>query len=184
MSVFNYTKNLTLFDNYDVQIIKMIISQLNLENKNLFSFLKEINIDDLQFFWYTDNNSDVLGGFHYLSYDFKKHKYAIYLNRFFNEDEQLSYFNKMTHIILAIPTIIHELYHYWQSIKYFYIYWFLQLPLIRNFTIQKHAYLLSQYLYQNNFIQNLSIKQQVKLKCKYNISKIYFDQFEKKILQI
>jgi predicted SprT family Zn-dependent metalloprotease len=52
-----------------------------------------------------------------------------------NSNEEFYYANKAQQIIQAFPVIIHELCHYWQFKKNPLSFIFLQLPIIREFTI-------------------------------------------------
>lgn len=185
MSVFDYMKELTLFDNYENKVIKMLIDELNLYQHYDFKFLNEINLNNVEFFWYKDSNDQVLGGYHFLSYDYTNKKYAIYINKIFqynsNENNTSAFYQKMNNIILVFPILLHQLCHYWQAKKYPYLYFILQLPIIRDYTIQKQAYRISDYLYSNNWIQFLGIKDLIKLKQKYNFQECYYDEIQKKL---
>lgn len=177
MSVVDYTKDLIMFDDYDLQIISMMINQLKLKEKEEFKFLNEISLKDVQIYWYTDKNKDVLGGFHFFSFN------VIYINEVKNiGKKQWKFINKAQKVIQMFPVILHELCHYWQFKKNPVLYFFLQFPVIRNFTIEKQAYKIENYVYDNNKFMNMSFKKIAQLKQKYNFSSLQFDEKEKEYL--
>ena len=178
MSVLDYMKDIQLFDSYQLKTIQMVIEQLKLKQNKMFSFLDDIDLNQIQFFWYSDSEEDVLGGFHFPSGN------AIYINRncYCDCNLKLHYTAKTNRIIAAFPVIMHEIYHYWQFVTFSLIYIFLQLPLIRQFTIQVNAYKISDYLYDNNTLINLSPKEIVLLKQKYNFDINYYDERQKKMM--
>lgn len=180
MSIFDYTKNLILFNSYEIKLIQMMIEELDLKSKNEFNFLNEISLDEIEFFWYLDSSEDNLGGFYYFS------KNAIYINHCDmknNLDNEDSYYSQsMNHIIISFGTIIHELCHYWQCKNHPILYFVLQFPFIRDYTIEKQAYKISNYLQENNKFKDLGFVDLIKMKQKYNFPKNYYDKMQKKFL--
>lgn len=177
MSIVNYTKDLIMFNSYEISVLKLLINELDLLNKEDFYFLNEIDIDKIEFYWYKDSNNDNLGGFHLLSNN------CLYINRgYFSNWSDSSYMSMMNQIVSAFPTIVHELCHCWQFNKNKFLYILLQFPFVRNLTIEKQAYRISDWLYDNNFIEKYSPKQIVELKKEYNFPPIYYDDFEKRYL--
>jgi len=177
MSILDYTKNLTLFDSYEIRLIEMMIEELDLEETDDCMFLEEINLSEVEIYWYSDSSENVMGGFHMLG------KNALYINReYFGAYETESYVQKMLYVVSAFPTIIHELCHYWQFKSHPILYFFLQLPKIRDFTIEKQAYRISDYLEANSKFNNMSIKELTECKKKYNFPKNYYDATELRYL--
>ena len=177
MSIIDYTKKLTMFDSYDIQIIEMIIKQLKLKENSDFAFLNEISLSEVQFYWYTDSDKNILGGFHLFSFN------VIYINEVnWNITQELKYTNKAQKIIQVFPIIIHELCHYWQFKKNPIVYLFLQLPFIRDWTIEKQTYKIQDYLHQNNVFTGMNIKQVAEMKKKYNFAPIWFDEKQLKFI--
>lgn len=178
MSVFDYTKELILFNSYEIKVIQMMIQELKLKEKPEFKFLNEIDLNEVEFFWYKDSSDDNLGGFYLFS------KNAIYINHCGMKNDEINdgYLSSMNHIIIVFGTIIHELCHYWQFKSNPVLYFILQFPIIRDYTIEKQAYKISNYLQENNIFKNLGIEDLVKMKKKYNFSKNYYDEIQKKFL--
>lgn len=195
MSVLNYTKNLKLFDNYEYHCINAFIKEYIDTSDPLFAFLNVLKPQDVQIYWYHDSNENVLGGYHLLS-GFMNNKYAIYINDIFEDtdiqqtekqdENYISMFNNsMDKVYLTFPTIIHELKHYSQFQIYGkLIYGILQLPIIRQFTIEKEAYKLSDILQKK--LQNASLggADNLILKIKYKFPQIYFNKRQLQIKKI
>lgn len=181
MSVIDYCKKLSMFSNCQLQVIKILIQQY-LNNDETFAYLKDINLNQVQFFWYKDSNQDVLGGFHFFGYSSKNQKYAIYINDVFNQQHNNT--NAFSFVQLVFQTIVHELKHYWQMKKFGWVLYFvLQMPVIRQFTIQRQAKKVSQKIIDMK-MSNLNTVEQFILKIKYNISTIYLSEQEKKLKQL
>lgn len=178
MSVFDYTKKLILFSPYELNVIQMIIQELELKKMDMFKFLNEIDLNEVEFFWYKDSSEDNLGGFYFLS------RNAIYINHCGMKDQvdENDYYNLMNHIIIVFGTIMHELCHYWQCKKNPLLYFVLQFPVLRDYTIEKQAYEISDYLKNNNKFNNLGFIELIKMKQKYHFSENYFSEKQKKIL--
>lgn len=181
MSVLDYCKQLRLFSSYENQIIELLIKQY--ANKSpMFDYLKKINLNKIQFYWYCDSDENVMGGFHLYGKDFKTAKYPIYLNDIY--EIRYNFLNDYNKIFMAIigvfDTILHELKHYSQLQNFGYIiYNILQLPYIRNFTIEKQAYKISDYIYNLNLYGKTSNVDIFFLKIKYNINIEYFNSQQK-----
>lgn len=180
MSVLDYTKQLYLFTPYEVNVIKILIQQYINKNSKIFTYLNEIDLNQVQFFWYKDSNENVLGGFHILSYDPKVCKYAIYINMFFEYENKGDQFDVIS---LALGTILHQLKHYHQlkTLGYFW-YGLLQLPIIRNYTIEPAAYKISDYINVLKLQNRITLKQKIYLKIKYNVSDNYLSKRQLKII--
>jgi hypothetical protein len=74
-------------------------------------------------------------------------------------------------ISICFGTILHELKHYWQLKNYgCVLYGLLQLPIIRNYTIEKSAYQISDYVTSLKISERIICKECVYLKAKYNVS--------------
>lgn len=182
MSVLDYCKQLYLFTPHERNVINILIKEYVDISKQMFDYLKYINIDDVQFYWYKDKNEDVLGGFHNLSYDPKTKKYAIYINMFFEYDNRGDAFDIIS---MCLGTILHQLKHFSQLKQFGYLlYGVLQLPIIRNYTIQTSAYKISDYVDSLNISAKLIVREHIYLKAKYNISDYNLNENEKKIITI
>ena len=178
MSIIDYTKKLTLFDEYDIKVIEMMIDYLKLREREEFNFLNQISLKDVQLYWYTDSNKNVLGGFHIFSFN------VIYINEVNNVGKkQWININKLQKVMQVFPVIIHELCHYWQFKKNPLLYFFLQFPFIRNYTIEKQAYKIEDYIYENNKFMNMTIKKIAQIKKEYNFYDNEFDEKEKQYLK-
>lgn len=177
MSIIDYTKKLTMFDSYDIRMIEMMIDQLKLKENPDFAFLNEISLSEVQIYWYTDSDKNVLGGFHLFSFN------VIYINEVnWNTLQTLKYANKAQKIIQVFPIVIHELCHYWQFKKNPIAYLFLQLPFIRDWTIEKQTYKIQDYLHQNNVFTGMNIKQVAEMKKKYGFYSYEFDQKQLRLM--
>jgi hypothetical protein len=178
MTIKDYCGPLQMFEAYDINIINMIIEEMSLIDNQMFSWLNDINIGrDVEFFWYNDSNDNVLGGFHMLS------KNVIYINLGNNKNEL--YLDRSSNITKCLPTIVHELKHYYQRKKLgLVLYGICQLPFVRNFTIEVSTNKISDYLCNAiNTIIGMSIRDFAKLKVKYKFPKWQFDDIEKKLLE-
>lgn len=182
MSILDYCKQLYLFTPYEYEVIQMLIKEYIDGKTNLFDYLKQIDLNEIQFYWYRDSNEDVLGGFHSLSYDPKTKKYAIYINMFFQE---VKLKNSIDTIALCLDTILHELKHFYQLKRYgFFVYGILQLPIIRQFTIEKSADKISDCVCSLKIPTLLNIREIIFLKVKYNINAYYLNDKEKEIIAL
>ena len=181
MSIFDYCKDLKLFDDYELSVIEMFIKEYNMYEINETIFLKDINIrKDVELFWYRDGNDNVLGGFHALS------PRAVYIDiPPSTNDKKAPYTGKMGRIIYRLPVIIHELCHFYQMKKLGpVLYFIVSLPLIRNFTIEKQAYLVEDKIIEIHAdICKKSDFQCEAMKVKHGFSKNYFDGIAKKKLK-
>lgn len=185
MSVLDYCKQLKLFSSYENQIIELLIKQYAIKSP-MFDYLNKINLNKIQFYWYCDSDADVMGGFHLYGKDYKTEKYAIYLNDLYQL--RYNFLNDYNKVFMAVTgvfdTILHELKHYSQLQQYGYIlYNILQLPYIRNFTIEKSAYEISDYIYGLNLFGKISDSDIFFLKMKYNVNIEYFNSKEKQLKQ-
>lgn len=174
MSVLDYCGKLALFTDYQLDVVKMLIKQYIDTNTQMFGYLKEVNLQKVQIFWYADSNQDVLGGFHLFSYSIKNGKYAIYINDFFSQNGNIRRNHSVGEISMVLQTILHELKHFWQKEKMgWLLYFVLQFPIIRQFTIQKSARQISKCVADMNIGGNLTTTRQFILKCKYNLNNLY-----------
>lgn len=177
MSVIDYTRNLKLFDSYDRRFLEMMINEYKLKDNTLFDYLNDIDLDDVDIYWYEDSDPQVLGGFHMISQN------VIYLNiQNKTENEKTKYITKGNNVIMSFPTIMHELCHYWQFQKNRLTYLFLQLPIVRDYTIEKQAYKISDYLDDHNDLLCKSVKDIANLKKEYGFPQNQFDELQKKEL--
>lgn len=87
-------------------------------------------------------------------------------------------------VLIMLSSIIHEAYHYYQH-KHVYKskYFFLQLPIIRNFSIEKEAYAISDYIDKLNLIEKFNQLRECLLKIKYNFQESYFFNKDEKELR-
>lgn len=180
MSVLDYTKNLKLFTPFEYFCINMFIKEYVDTSDPLFAYLNVVKPQDVEIYWYKDSNSQILGGFHLISgLNSKNGKYAIYINNIFevNELDIIDpYANQFDYVYMTMPTILHELKHYSQYLIYGkLIYMILQLPIIRQYTIEKQAYKVSNYMEQK-LEGTLSLSSMLKLKMKYKCSQMYFNK--------
>lgn len=162
-----------MFEDFDLMYIEMLIDELGLRNMAMFSYLNEIDIRrDVEIYYYSDKNRDVQGGFHALS------KNVIYINK--TDQRQICeipYGQRGSYVTNVFPTIMHELYHYYQRKKYgAVLYMIVSLPVIRRFTIEVPAYKISYYLYDRiqKEIFTLSTIKSAVMKVKHNFPKKYF----------
>jgi hypothetical protein len=155
----------------------MLVEELKLKEDPLFDFLEEVDIArDVEIYYYDDKSSKVLGGFHSPS------KNVIYIN--LDGRCNNTYIQRANNLIMLFPTVMHELFHYFQRKSMGrIIYGVLQIPLIRKYTIEPNAYKISEYLYDKiKKYQEMSMKDFAKLKKKYNFPKHEFDEMEIKFL--
>ena len=151
MSVLDYAGTIYCMSPYQRMMAGVMLEELlEGEDSGLFSYLDDVSLDDMDIYWYFDRDWDVLGGFYYLSGN------CMYLNVngigscWGTDGVDLRYlpFDRQDGLVLsALPTMMHELRHYWQSRKYWWAYPLLQLPVVREFTIEKAAYAVSDRLY-------------------------------------
>lgn len=180
MSVLDYTKQLYLFSPLEYNIIKMFIAEYINTKSEMFKYLTKFDLNEVQIFWYKDSNDDNLGGFHSLSYDSQNKKYAIYINLFFDHNS----YNSFDIMFLCFDTILHELKHYHQLKTYgWLLYMFLQLPIVRNYTIEKSAHDISNFVQKMNLSSKMILRQYIYLKAKYNVSDCYLNKEEQKIIE-
>lgn len=176
MSVFDYRENME-FTEYEYRLVKMFIAEFchGIE----YDFLDEIDIDEVKMYWYKDSSPDVLGGFYYFQSN------RIYLNQTFASNcNLLTWHGRMNRVAMMFPTIVHELCHYWQSKSFGIFYLFLQLPIIREVTIERHAYVIQDLLYERSELVGGSVEQYAKMKKRHGFEDCYFDDFELDALRI
>lgn len=177
MSVFDYRKGLQGFSIYELQICQMLIDKMVDDGDEDFKYLNDVGLKDVKIYWYSDSNPQVLGGFYLLS------KNCIYINRefvSFNEDDSWS--EKANRILMVFPTIMHELCHYWQSRKYGLLYFLMQLPVVREFAIEKKANRISDKLYEMVGSLVGSLDAVSAMKKEYGFPEEYFDEKELAVL--
>lgn len=174
MSVFDY-RNSVEFTEYEYRLVRMFISEFchGIE----FEFIDEIDLDELKMYWYEDRSEDVLGGFYYLQ------RNRIYLNSLFADGcSRMTWIGRMNRVAMMFPTIVHEMCHYWQSRKLWIFYLFLQIPGIRDITIERQAYAVQDILYDNPRLLGGTVAAYAEMKKRHGFEDCYFDDVEKDAL--
>lgn len=177
MQIIDYSKNLRRFNNLELSILDALIKEVLLKD-SIFNFLKEIDIvKNFDILWYYDNNGKALAG-----YQMCMNK-TIYVScGMFCGKDPADFFNNdgydrfaFDRVLIMLSSIIHEAYHYYQH-KHVYKakYFFLQLPIIRNFSIEKEAYAISDYIDKLNLLEKFNQLRECLLKIKYNFQESYF----------
>ena len=186
MQIIDYTKKLRRFNTLELSVLDALIKEY-LEKDSLFDFLKEIDLTNtFDILWYYDSNAKAMAGYHMLM------DKAIYVACNFcgGEDPKLIIEKDgydmfaVTRVIIMFSSIIHEAYHYYQH-KYVYKSKFilLQLPIIRDFTIEKEAYAISDYIDKLNIIEKFTQIREFLFKIKYNFQESYFFTKNEKTLR-
>ena len=151
----------------------MLIDEVVDEKDRDFDFLKDVGLKDVRLFWYSDSNPQVLGGFYLLSGN------RLYINReFVSFKDDDSWSEQASRILMVFPTIIHELCHYWQWKRFKLGYLFMQLPIVREFAIERKANRISDKLYDKVGGLVGSREGIAVLKKSYGFPKECFDQSE------
>ena len=192
MSVLDYCKKLVLFSSQEMMVMKLLINEFLIDTK-LCEFIKTINIDkEIEFYWYKDSSDKVLGGFHILSGLTGHKKYAIYINcsavnleldDIENSKDRI-FDNVFNRITTVIATCCHELKHYHQFRSCPLLYFILQFPILRNFTVEVGAYKISDYVDAQEDITGMTPLDQLCLKIKYHFPKMYYDKTELKFFNL
>lgn len=173
MSVFDYKTGLEGFSIYELQICQMLIDKMVDFNDPDFSYLKETGLGDVKIYWYSDSNPQVLGGFYLLS---RNH---LYINREFVSYADLdTWSGKAYRIAMVFPTIIHEMCHFWQFREYGLLYLLMQLPVVREFAIERQANRISDKLFEKVGTLIGSPTAIAKMKKEYGFPECNFDESE------
>lgn len=185
MSIINYCEKLKMFSSYQISVVKLLTKQF-MQKDNILSFNIDQALNQVQIYWYKDSNDDNLGGFSAIGKDIKTKKWSIYVNNIFTTkelfgQEQQNYGMVFTQVSLVLNTILHELTHYYQYKKNPVMYYVLQLPFIRNYTIQAQAYAVSDYVNNHTQLNGLNMVDELCLKIKYNIADFYLNEKERQI---
>ncbi len=179
MSVFDYRKSLEGFSIYELQICQMLIDNLVDFRDSDFSYLKEVGLKDVKIYWYSDSSPQVLGGFYLLSNN------CLFINREFVSDIDLnSKSGKASRILMVFPTIMHELCHFWQSRKYKWLYFLMQLPIVREFAIERQANRISDKLFEKVGLIVGSPSAMAKMKKEYGFPAEDFDDEEMQFVEV
>ena len=194
MSVIDYCKNVRLFSIDQEKAVIALTKQYF--SGGLFRFQIQQVLKQVQLYWYRDSNQNNLGGFHMLSKDPKSKKYAIYINWFFDTSKDFGnseldnpFFlqNIFGRISCVLGTILHQLTHYMQFKQLGWKYFVLQLPILRNYTIQYQAYAISKLVQDDERFRQMNVLDQFCLKVKYKFNqKLFFSKAQlhaKKIIQ-
>ena len=185
MQILDYTKKLRRFNALELSILDALIKEY-LEKDSVFDFLKEIDIvKNFDILWYYDSNGKAMAGYHllmdktiYVACNFcgSDPQYII------NEDGYDMF--AVSRVITMFSSIIHEAYHYYQH-KHVYKskYILLQLPIIRDLTIEKEAYAISDYIDKLKLLETFNQLRECLFKIKYNFQESYFFTREEKELR-
>lgn len=175
MSVLDYREN-EAFSDYERRVVSMFMEEYC--HGEDFRFLEDVDIDGVDMRWYSDRSEKVLGGFYYFQGN------RIYLNREYARScDTGTWAGRMNRVCLMFPVIIHELCHYWQSRHYGLLYLLLQIPVIREFTIETQAYRIQNVLYDCRELNGGSLAYFAKLKRRHGFEQRYFDEIELKMLE-
>ncbi len=173
MSVFDYIEGISLFTPYELKCLDMYIEEYVPKDDPLFAYLKDVSVRDVELFWYCDRDPEVLGGYWLLS------RNVIYINRSFAwvyDGEGMH--AAANRVAMVFPTVMHELCHYWQSRKYGPLYLLMQLPLVREFAIERQANAISDRLYSDCRVNGMSVRELAELKMRHGFGRELFDESE------
>lgn len=186
MQIIDYTKRLRKFNNLELSILDLLIKEF-LEKDSMFDFLKEVDLlHNFDILWYRDSNGKAMAG-----YQMMMNRTIYVASNFVGTDEDFldrdGYdqfaFNR---VATMLSSIIHEAYHYYQhKFIYKYKYILLQLPIIRDHTIEKEAYAISDYIDKLDILGSVNQLQECLLKIKYKFQESYFfGRYEKDLRDI
>lgn len=178
MTIYDYSGRISAFGYYELLVIDLILGEKKIKDYPSFAFLKEINIyTDVNFFYLFDNKFNIKYEYHFPS------KNRIYIN--IKNNKNSTYQERTKNIIDNFPSIIHELYHFYQMKKYGrLIYGIVSLPILRDFTIDINANNISDKA--RGLIEGIEDMSQLEfslLKMKHFFPRYTFDEEEKKMLK-
>lgn len=169
MSVFDY-RNAVEFTDYETCVLRMLVYEYCYDRT--FDFLDDIDLDEIRLFWYEDRNPDVLGGYYFLCSN------RIFLNKGAVQGDPSTWAGRLERVVAMFPVIMHEMVHYWQRRRYGLLYVLLQIPFVRDITIERNAYAVQDALYGNQELVGGSLLHYAKMKRKHGFPVEQFDDIE------
>lgn len=185
MSIINYCQKLRMFSTYEIDVVKLLTKEF-IQKDGILTFDIDEILKQIQVYWYKDSNDDNLGGFSAIGKDSKMKKWSIYINDIFStqqnfSQEQQDYSVVFNQINLVLGTVLHELTHYVQFKKNPLVYYVLQLPVLRDYTIQTQAKAVSDYVYNEPNLNKLNMIDELCLKIKYKINDFYLSKKQRQV---